>query len=233
VTFTGHSSQHPVVVELYDNDDAFGDLRRPFLRRPFVPAATAAMALVDDVPPGVYALMAFEDLNGNGVLDRNFLGIPKEPTAFSQDYSPKGPPVFSRASFTLSPGAREAQSLAFERVLGRAGASPGAVHFGDAVAPDGIEPVVSERTRVSLTSRRTAARGRLMTLEVLEPFANGPAGSLVPLVLEGAVRCPEGDAEAAEVVALGLAMVRSIGADRSRGLGRVRVAVRVAPEVRR
>jgi hypothetical protein len=119
------------------------------------------------------------------------------------------------------------------RVLGRAGASPGAVHFGDAVAPDGIEPVVSERTRVSLTSRRTAARGRLMTLEVLESLAQGPDGALVPLVLEGAVRCPEGDAEAAEVVALGLAIVRSIGADRSRGLGRVRVAVRIAPEVRR
>ena len=119
------------------------------------------------------------------------------------------------------------------RLLGRAGASPGVVHFSDAVAPAGIEPIVSERTRVSLTSRRTAARGRLMTLEVLEPLAHGPVGRLVPLVLAGSVRCPEGDREAADTIALGLAAVRAIGGDRSRGLGRVRIAVRIAAEVGR
>jgi hypothetical protein len=136
-------------------------------------------------------------------------------------------------SALASLGGEGPDDATMRRVLGRAGASPGVVHFGDAVAPNDIEPVVNERTRVSLTTRRTAARGRLMTLEVLEPLADGPDGALVPLVLEGAVHCPEGDTEAAEVVALGLAMVRSIGADRSRGLGRVRVAVRIASKVGR
>lgn len=132
-------------------------------------------------------------------------------------------------------GAAGPDDATMRRVLGRAGASPGIVHFGDATAPEGVEPVVSERTRVSLTARRTAARGRLMTLEVLEPLARGAGGRLVPLVLEGTVRCPAGDTDAAETVALGLAAVRAIGGDRSRGLGRVRIAVRVAvlaaPEV--
>lgn len=130
-------------------------------------------------------------------------------------------------------GSEGPDDATMRRILGRAGASPGAAHFSDAVAPSGIAPVVSERTRVSLTSRRTAARGRLMTLEVLEPLARREDGTLTPLVLEGVVRCPEADEAAAEVVALGLASVHAIGADRSRGLGRVRVAVRVASEVAR
>lgn len=127
-------------------------------------------------------------------------------------------------------GADGPDDATMRRLLGRAGASPGVVHFGDATAPEGIEPIVSERTRVSLTSRRTAARGRLMTLEVLEPLARDADGRLVSLVLEGSVRCPEGDPEAAEIIALGLGAMRAIGGDRSRGLGRVRLAVRIAPE---
>jgi hypothetical protein len=130
-------------------------------------------------------------------------------------------------------GADGPDDATMRRLLGRAGASPGVVHFSDATAPEGVEPVVSERTRVSLTSRRTAARGRLMTLEVLEPLARDAVGDLVPLVLEGTVRCPAGDTEAAETIALGLSAVRAIGGDRSRGLGRVRFAVRVVAEVGR
>ena len=36
-----------------------------------------------NLPAGFYALTAFHDTNGNGVLDRNFLGLPEEQFAIS------------------------------------------------------------------------------------------------------------------------------------------------------
>ncbi|NRB52627.1 MAG: DUF2141 domain-containing protein [Saprospiraceae bacterium] len=40
-----------------------------------------------DIPSGKYVIALFQDVNDNGKLDSNFLGIPKEPYAFSR--SPK------------------------------------------------------------------------------------------------------------------------------------------------
>ena len=37
------------------------------------------------MPFGEYAIAGFQDLDGNGVLTGNFLGIPKEPVGFSGD----------------------------------------------------------------------------------------------------------------------------------------------------
>ncbi len=43
----------------------------------------------------------YVDQNGNGALDRNFIGIPRESIGLSNDYRPKGPPSFGRASFRI------------------------------------------------------------------------------------------------------------------------------------
>ena len=53
-----------------------------------------------DLPPGEYAAVAFQDVNGNGILDKNFLGIPKEPYGFSNGArgSASGPPGSSSAA---------------------------------------------------------------------------------------------------------------------------------------
>ena len=54
------------------------------------------------LPPGDYAFSIFYDVNGNGELDANFIGIPKEPVALSNNARPKfGPPKFKDAVFTL------------------------------------------------------------------------------------------------------------------------------------
>ena len=39
---------------------------------------------ISDLKYGTYALALFHDINGNGELDRNLIGIPSEPYAFSQ-----------------------------------------------------------------------------------------------------------------------------------------------------
>ena len=40
------------------------------------------------MPYGIYALAIYQDENKNGKIDKNFLGIPTEHYAFSNDYKP-------------------------------------------------------------------------------------------------------------------------------------------------
>lgn len=41
--------------------------------------------LFEDLPAGDYAVSVFQDKNGNGELDTNWMGIPKEPYGFSNN----------------------------------------------------------------------------------------------------------------------------------------------------
>jgi uncharacterized protein (DUF2141 family) len=69
-------------------------------------AATGRSLVVHfkDLPPGEYAAVAFQDVNGNGKLDKNLLGMPKEPYGFSNGArGSAGPPKFSAAAVTLHP----------------------------------------------------------------------------------------------------------------------------------
>lgn len=43
----------------------------------------------DKIPFGTYAVAVFHDVNDNGTLDQTFVGIPKEPFAFSQSLKSK------------------------------------------------------------------------------------------------------------------------------------------------
>ena len=52
---------------------------------------------------GHYALAFFQDLNGNKKLDKNFIGYPTEPFAFSNNAPANfGPPQWSSALFRLN-----------------------------------------------------------------------------------------------------------------------------------
>ncbi len=52
------------------------------------------------VSAGSFAVAAFEDRNGNGVLDTNVFGVPTEGVAFSRDARGRlGPPSFEAARF--------------------------------------------------------------------------------------------------------------------------------------
>lgn len=49
-----------------------------------------------------YAIAVYQDFNQNGILDRNWLGLPREPYGFSNNPSTFfGPPRFSRVSFEI------------------------------------------------------------------------------------------------------------------------------------
>jgi uncharacterized protein (DUF2141 family) len=55
-----------------------------------------------DLAPGRYALALYHDLNSNNVMDKNLVGIPKEPYGFSRDFRPKfSAPSFEDCAFEL------------------------------------------------------------------------------------------------------------------------------------
>lgn len=57
------------------------------------------------ISPGIYAVKVFHDVNDNGLLDTNWIGIPKEPYGFSNDaMGTFGPPSFVQASFKVGAG---------------------------------------------------------------------------------------------------------------------------------
>ena len=71
-----------------------------------VPAVAGETVItLQDVPVGTYAIEVYQDINSNGKMDSNFLGIPKEPYGFSRDARPwLSRPKFSRVEFDVAPG---------------------------------------------------------------------------------------------------------------------------------
>lgn len=58
---------------------------------------------VEDLEIGTYAVAIFHDVNGNGEMDENWMGIPKEPFAFSNNFKPKfSAPKFEDCQFELT-----------------------------------------------------------------------------------------------------------------------------------
>ena len=52
---------------------------------PLVAAAASVVQIAVPLAPGDYAISLIHDENGNGKLDKNLLGIPKEGVGFSQN----------------------------------------------------------------------------------------------------------------------------------------------------
>ena len=83
-----------IVVEIYKDKSSW--LKSPF-RRITLPADESFRTASLNVPLGKYAVSIYQDLNENGKLGMNFLGIPKEPVGFGNNYKPFGKPNFESA----------------------------------------------------------------------------------------------------------------------------------------
>ena len=109
-----------VVVQVYDSPSSFGDFRGP--RRELRTAKTADdIYRIADVPTGEVAILVYIDSNTNGLIDKNFIGIPKEPLGISNNYRPKGPPVFDRATVPVSDRGTNVFEVEIYKVLGERG----------------------------------------------------------------------------------------------------------------
>ena len=93
-----------VYIAVYDNDDDWlsdnvytsAEVNIAQSRKEQIVSAEILL------PPGQYAMTVFHDVNGNGELDTNFIGLPKEPIAMSNNAKAKfGPPKYEDAVFDV------------------------------------------------------------------------------------------------------------------------------------
>lgn len=90
-----------LMVAVYDQAGQWLKTPARSLRQP---AAAGTMTLqLADLPEGDYAVSLFIDRNANGQLDRNAMGMPIEPYAFSNDAAGVfGPPGFEQAKLRVA-----------------------------------------------------------------------------------------------------------------------------------
>jgi uncharacterized protein (DUF2141 family) len=101
-----HSNDGEVYCSLFGSADGFpGDSAKAAKTTRSKIEDKQAACTFSGVAPGDYAVSVFEDENGNGKLDRNFMGIPKEGVGASNDAAGKfGPPKFDDARFRYKDG---------------------------------------------------------------------------------------------------------------------------------
>ena len=93
-----------VYVSVYDSDDSWLGDDTVLTQKVVIADALQGEVVVTELQlaPGEYAISVFYDSNDNGELDTNFIGIPKEPVALSNNARPSfGPPKYKDAVFTV------------------------------------------------------------------------------------------------------------------------------------
>jgi len=89
-----------LMVALYDGAATY--LKRPARSVNVAAHAGSTTLVIPDLAPGGYALAVYHDVNGNGRMDANPMGIPLEPIAFGNDaQGHMGPPAFDAARLAL------------------------------------------------------------------------------------------------------------------------------------
>ena len=91
-----------ISVGLYTNAENFPNAEKTYKGQMVEVTGEKAVATFKDIPAGTYGVAVFHDANSNGELDKNFLGIPNEGYAFSNNvFGTFGPPDFEDVTFEL------------------------------------------------------------------------------------------------------------------------------------
>ena len=91
-------------VKIYENNDSF--LKEEMASEVIRKKATQGKTVIplSKIHEGQIAIVIYHDEDSNGKLKTGFFWRPKEGFAFSNNYSPKGPPKFSKAAIKLIHG---------------------------------------------------------------------------------------------------------------------------------
>lgn len=85
---------------LYPDDDS-----KPIAAADVPAIAPETVITLRNIPPGVYGILTFQDVNSNNKMDTNWIGLPLEPFGFSRDAKPfLSKPGFDDVKFTVTPG---------------------------------------------------------------------------------------------------------------------------------
>jgi uncharacterized protein (DUF2141 family) len=101
-----HSDRGQIGCMLFASADGFPREPKKAVERTFAPILGGTGTCRFLARPGSYAIIAMHDENGNGTMDRNFLGIPKEGFGASRGAHGAFGPKFADARFDYIGGAQ-------------------------------------------------------------------------------------------------------------------------------
>ncbi len=96
-----------LMVALYNNAQSY-KAERYVMGQEVAPNSSEVNTCFAGLLSGNYAVAAFQDTNGSGKLEKNFLGAPMKPYGFSRDAKAMfGPPDFEDIAVALGSGRAE------------------------------------------------------------------------------------------------------------------------------
>jgi uncharacterized protein (DUF2141 family) len=104
VIITNLASTRSVVwINFYNSPEKFLKKDQHALHLVAKPGGKTELTLPVELAPGEWAVALTQDTNNNNKFDKNFLGIPTEPYAFSNNIRPRmSAPTFQECKFTVS-----------------------------------------------------------------------------------------------------------------------------------
>lgn len=95
-----------IYVAIYKDADTFLDENAYFKNVEIDSQGNATVSGTIELPSGTYAMAIFQDLNANGEMDSNLVGIPREPFGFSNNAKGNfGPPSWVDAKIVIDESA--------------------------------------------------------------------------------------------------------------------------------
>lgn len=95
------SQEGKIRIALYDSEDNF--LNKEINAGEVDASLGSVLHKFTNLRPGTYAISLFHDEDGDGKLNSNFMGIPSEPYAFSNNAKGMfGPPDFDECKFEIT-----------------------------------------------------------------------------------------------------------------------------------
>ena len=96
------STESMVKLNFYNSSDGFLKRGQEVYQRTVRPEGKNLVTVPIDLPVGEWAVALTQDMNNNNRLDKNFIGIPTEPYAFSNNVRPAmRPPNFDECKFRV------------------------------------------------------------------------------------------------------------------------------------
>ena len=83
------SASAPVEVSIYAPDNKFPKVDGQLKKYRFTPSGNTLTATITDLDYGQYAIATYQDLDADGKIGTNMIGIPTDPYGFSNNYKPK------------------------------------------------------------------------------------------------------------------------------------------------
>ena len=89
-------------IGLFNSNERFLEEGQAFRIISIAVKKSSETIIIKDLPKGTYAISLYQDINEDDICNLNFIGIPKEPYAFSNNFKPKfSAPTFEDCNFQL------------------------------------------------------------------------------------------------------------------------------------